>query len=144
MTPRNILIFIAVDLAFLVAILLFLSYYGMSHLLLMAMGLVFLLLTLYDLQTGSLSEFFSEFLGLSDPGELGKLKWVPVVLSALLLMLSVPIFIEHGFVNTDQRWAMQHGQFIRVAIPALAGGFIVIAVAVWTVISGSKKSRGKE
>ncbi len=139
MTSRNIAIFIAVDLTVLLIVLLLLSYYGMSHLLLLAMGLAFLLLTLYDLSTGNLSEFFSDFFGLSGSDELGKLKWIPVVLSTLLLLLSVPIFIEHGFVNSAQRWAMQHGQFARLAIPALAGGFVVIAVAVWTVFLGSKK-----
>ncbi len=139
MTSRNLSIFIAVDLAVLLLILLVLSYYGMSHLMLLIMGLVFLILTLYDLNTGKLSAIFSEFMGLSDSAEIEKLKWIPVFLSSLLLILSVPVFIEHGLINSEQRWAMQHGYFLRLAIPAVIGGAAVIVVAVWTVVAGSKE-----
>jgi hypothetical protein len=138
MTPRNVAIFITLDLAFLLALLLFLSYYGLSHLLILAMGLLFLVLTLYDLKSGALSELFSDFLGLSGTNELGPIRWLPVILSGLLLFLSLPVLLEHGLVNTAQRWAMQHGQFARVALPAIAGGLVVIAIAIWTLFKGSK------
>ncbi len=138
MTPRNVAIFITLDLAVLLTLLLFLSYYGMSHLVIMVMGLVFLMITLYDLRTGNLSGLFSEFLGMSDPEELGTLRWLPVILSVILLYFSVPVFLEHGLINSPQRWAMQHGQFIRVALPAIGGGVAVIAVALWTLFHGSK------
>ncbi len=138
MTPRNVALFITIDLALLLALLLFLSYYGLSHLLILAMGLFFLVLTLYDLKSGALSELFSEFLNLSGTEELGTIRWLPVILSALLLFLSLPVLLEHGLVNTDQRWAMQHGQFARVAMPAIAGGIVVIAIAIWTLFKGSK------
>lgn len=132
--------FIALDLAVLLIILLLLVYYGMSHLLLLAMGLLFLVLIIYDLRSGNFSKFFSGFLGLSNSGELGRLKWLPVILSVVLLMLSLPVFLEHGLVNEAQRWAMQQGQFIRVALPAIAGSIAVIAIAVWTIFSDSSKS----
>ena len=122
----RVALFIALDLAFLLIILLFLAYYGMSHLLLLAMGLVFLTLTIYDLRSGNLSKIFSEFLGLSDSEDLGKMRWLPVILSGLLLMLSLPVLLENGFVNNTQRLAMQHGQLFRVAIPAVVGGIVVI------------------
>jgi hypothetical protein len=138
MTPRNVALFITLDLAFLLTLLLFLSYYGLSHLLILSMGLIFLILTLYDFKSGSLSKLFSEFLGFSGPDELGPIRWLPVILSALLLFLSLPVLLEHGPVNVDQRWAMQHGQFVRVALPAIAGGIIVIAIAIWTLFRGSK------
>ncbi len=138
MSARNIAIFIAADLAVLLALLLLLSYFGMSHLMLIAMGLVFLLLTLYDLKSGSLSIFFSEFLGMSGPEELTRLKWLPVILSAILLFISLPVLLEHGFVNEGQRWAMQRGQFARIALPAIVGGVVVITAAIWTVYSGTK------
>jgi hypothetical protein len=140
MAPRKVAFFIALDLAALIAVLLALVYFGMSHLLLLIMGLGFLLLTFYDLRSGNLSALFSDLVGFSDPAELGSLKWLPVILSTLLIILSLPVFIEHGFINDTQRWAMQNGQFARVAIPAIAGGAAVIAVAVWTVYSGSKKN----
>ncbi len=140
MTSRNLAIFIAADLAILLSVLLVSSYYGMSHLVLLVLGLILLCLTLYDLKTGSLSAFFSEYLSLTDTAELDKLKWVPVLLSSILLILSVPALLEHGFVNTDQRWAMQHGYFLRLAIPAAVGGIAVIAVAVWTVFKGTKNT----
>lgn len=139
MTSRNLAIFIAADLIILLSVLLFLSYHGMSHLMLLVMGLAFLLLTLYDLNTGKLSAFFSEFLGLADSAEVDKFKWIPVLLSSVLLILSVPVFMEHGLINSDQRWAMQHGYFLRLAIPAVIGGAAVIVVAVWTVVAGSKE-----
>ncbi len=138
MTPRNVALFITLDLAFLLALLLFLSYYGLSHLLILFMGLLFLVLTLYDLRSGALSELFSNFLNLSGPDELGPIRWLPVILSALLLFLSLPVLLEHGLVNSAQCWAMQHGQFARVALPALAGGVAVIAIAIWTLFKGSK------
>jgi hypothetical protein len=136
----NVALFIALDLAVLLIILLLLVYYGMSHILLLAMGLLFLVLIIYDLRSGNFSKFFSGFLGLSNSGELGRLKWLPVILSVVLLMLSLPVFMEHGLVNEAQRWAMQQGQFIRVALPAVAGGIAVIAIAVWTIFSDSSKS----
>ncbi len=141
MTSRNLAIFIAVDLAVLLLILLVLSYYGMSHLMMLIMGLAFLILTLYDLNTGSLSAIFSEFMGLNDSAELDKLKWIPVLLSSILLILSVPVLMEHGLINSDQRWAMQHGYFLRLAIPAAAGGIAVIVIAVWTVYKGGKNKK---
>jgi hypothetical protein len=136
----KVALFIALDLAVLLIILLLLVYYGMSHLLLLAMGLLFLVLIIYDLRSGNFSKFFSGFLGLSNSGELGRLKWLPVILSLVLLMLSLPVFLEHGLVNEAQRWAMQQGQFIRVALPAIAGSIAVIAIAVWTIFSDSSKS----
>ncbi len=138
MTPRNVALFITLDLAFLLALLLFLSYYGLSHLLILTMGLLFLVLTLYDLKSGALSELFSDFLNLSSTDELGPIRWLPVILSGLLLFLSLPVLLEHGLVNTAQRWAMQHGQFARVALPSIAGGLVVIAIAIWTLLKGSK------
>ncbi len=139
MAPKKVAFFIALDLAALMAVLLVLVYFGMSHLLLLFMGLGFLLLIFYDLRSGNLSALFSDLLGFSDPVKLGSLRWLPVFLSALLFILSLPVFIEYGFVNDAQRWAMQNGQFARVAIPAIAGGVAVIAIAVWTVFTGSKK-----
>jgi len=139
MTSRNMAIFISADLAILLIILLVLSYYGMSHLFLLVMGLILLLVSLYDLHTGIFSEVFSDFFSLSDPHELSRVKWIPVILSTVLLFLSVPVFIEHGFINSAQRWAMQDGQFIRLALPAITGGIVVIAIAIWTVFSGSRK-----
>jgi len=138
MTPRNLTIFIAIDLVVLLFILLLLSYFGMSHLMLLLMGLIFMVLTFYDLQTGVLSAFFSDFLGFENVTDLGRLKFVPLILSALLLFLSIPVLLEHGLVNDGQRWAMQQGNFLRIAIPAIVGGVVVIAAAVWTVYRGSK------
>lgn len=137
--PNKVAVFIVLDLTVLLIILLLLAYYGMSHLLLLLMGLSFLVLTICDLRSGNLSKIFSEFLGVSDGGELGRFRWLPVMLSALLLMLSLPVFLDHGLVNGAQRWAMQQGQFIRVAVPAVAGGIAVMAIAIWTIYTGSRK-----
>jgi len=139
MKSRKFAIFIGIDLALLLFILLLLAYYGMSHMFIMAMGLLFLLLTFYDLRSGNLSALFSEFMGLSNPEELGKFRVLPLILAALLLILSVPVFLDNGLVHDAQRYAMQQGQFLRVAVPAILGGLAVIAVAVWTIISGSDK-----
>ena len=135
---RKVALFIALDLAVLLFVLLLLTYYGMSHLLLLSMGLVFLVMIIYDLRSGNFSKIFSEFLGLSDSDDIGKLRWLPGVLSALLFILSIPVLLEHGLVNNIQRQAMQHGQFIRVAFPAIAGGIVVIVIAIWTIFTGSR------
>ena len=140
MKPRTVAIFIAVDLASWLILLLVLSYFGMSHLLILMLGVIILIAALYDLQSGCLSAFFSDFLGLEGPNELGRFRWLPVILAALLLFLSLPVVFEHGLVNEAQRWAMQQGgQFIRVALPASFGALAVIAIAVGTILSGLKK-----
>jgi hypothetical protein len=138
--PKTVAIFIALDLATWLIVLLVLSYYGMSHLLILILGLVILLAALYDLKSGRLSAFFSEFLSLEGPNELGRFRWLPVILAALLLFLSLPVVFEHGLVNEAQRWGMQQGgQFLRVVLPAAVGGLAVIAVAVGTILAGIKK-----
>jgi hypothetical protein len=104
------------------------------------LGLVILFAALYDLQSGRLSAFFSDFLSLEGPNELGRFRWLPVILAALLLFLSLPVVFEHGLVNEAQRWGMQQGgQFLRVVLPAAVGGLAVIAVAVGTILAGIKK-----
>jgi hypothetical protein len=135
---NKVAIFIVLDLTVLLMILLLLAFYGMSHLLLLIMGFVFLVLTVYDLRSGIPSKIFSEFFGFSDTSDIGRFRWLPVVLSALLLMLSLPVLLEQGLVNNAQRWAMQQGQFIRIAIPAVTGGIIVMVIAVWTIHTGSR------
>jgi hypothetical protein len=138
--PKTVAIFIALDLATWLIVLLVLSYYGMSHLLILILGLVILFAALYDLKSGQLSAFFSDFLSLEGPNELGPFRWLPVILAALLLFLSLPVVFEHGLVNEAQRWGMQQGgQFLRVVLPAAVGGLAVIAVAVGTILAGVKK-----
>jgi hypothetical protein len=138
--PKTVAIFIALDLATWLIVLLVLSYYGMSHLLILILGLVILFAALYDLKSGRLSAFFSDFLSLEGPNELGRFRWLPVILAALLLFLSLPVVFEHGLVNEAQRWGMQQGgQFLRVVLPAAVGGLAVIAVAVGTILAGIKK-----
>ncbi len=140
MKPRTVAIFIAVDLASWLILLLVLSYFGMSHLLILMLGVIILIAALYDLQSGCLSAFFSDFLGLESPNNLGRFRWLPVILAALLLFLSLPVVFEHGMVNEAQRWAMQQGgQLIRVVLPAAAGGLAVIIIAVGTILAGIKK-----
>ncbi len=117
-----------------------LSYFGMSHLLILMLGVIILIAALYDLQRGCLSANFSDFLGLESPNDLGRFRWLPVILAALLLFLSLPVVFEHGMVNEAQRWAMQQGgQLIRVVLPAAAGGLAVIIIAVGTILAGIKK-----
>jgi hypothetical protein len=140
MKIRNVAIFVALDLATLLFVLLILSYYGMSHLMILLLGAVLLMLALYDLQSGLLSAFFADFLGLENPANLGRFKLLPVILAALLLLMSTPVVFEHGWVNETQRWAMQQGgQLIKVALPAVVGGIVVIAIALGTICAGSKK-----
>jgi hypothetical protein len=141
MKPLNVALLIVLDLATLLTVLLVLSYHGMSHLLIFLLGLLLLLAVLYDFQSGRLSALFSDFLGLNGSDELGRIKWLPVILALLLLVLSLPVLLEHGFVNDAQRWAMQDGRFIRVALPAATGGVAVIIIAVWTILSGSKNNK---
>ncbi len=137
MNYRKVALFIALDLAFLLALILIFAYYGISHLVLLAMGLCFLLISIYDLRSGAFSALFSDFLGFPETGELTKYQWLPILLSTLLLAVSLPVLLEHGLVNIDQRWAMQQeGQFIRLAAPAVAGGVLVIIIATWTVLKG--------
>ncbi len=140
MKTRNIAIFVALDLATLLAVLLVLSYYGMSHLMILLLGAVLLILALYDLSSGLLSAFFSDFFRLETPADLGRFKIMPVMLAAFLLVISAPVVFEHGLVNEGQRWAMQHeGQFLRIALPAAIGGLVVIAIALGTIYAGRKR-----
>ncbi len=141
MTPRKAALIITMDLVLLLALLLFLSYYGMSHLMIFLLGLFFLVITVYDLKTSWFSSLFSAFLNLPGSEELGSIRWLPVTLSVLLLVFSLPVLFEHGLVNSSQRWAMQGGQLLRVAIPAVAGTAIVILIALWTLFKGMKRKK---
>lgn len=138
-TPRKAALIITLDLVLLLVLLLILSFYGMSHLMIFFLGLVFLVITIYDLRTSCFSSLFSSFLNLADSEETGRFKWLPVSLSVLLLIFSVPVLLEHGLVNSSQRWAMQGGQLFRVAIPAASGTAIVIMIALWTLFKGAKR-----
>lgn len=69
---NKVAIFIVLDLTVLLMILLLLAFYGMSHLLLLIMGFVFLVLTVYDLRSGIPSKIFSEFFGFSDTSDIGR------------------------------------------------------------------------
>ena len=140
MKPRTVALFIAVDLATWLILLLVLSYYGISHLLILLLGFIILIAAIYDLQSARLSAFFSDFLGLASPADLGRFRLLPVILAALLLFLSLPVVFEHGLVNEAQRWAMQRGgQFLRIALPASVGALAVIAIAVGTILTSNKK-----
>jgi hypothetical protein len=139
MKPQQTALFIVLDLAVLLALLLILAYYGMSHLAITIIGLMLLVITLVDMRTGIFSEKFSAFIGFTRVEEKTKLRWLPVILASLLLIFSLPVLLQHGWVNHDQRWAMQHGQFLRLAVPALLGGLVIMGVAVLTIFRGMKK-----
>ncbi|MDY6826015.1 MAG: hypothetical protein SVV67_02395 [Bacillota bacterium] len=139
MKPRQTALFIILDLTVLLVLLLVLAYYGMSHLAITFLGFLLLVICLIDMHNGIFSEMFSAFIGFTESEEKSKLRWLPVALASLLLIFSLPILFEHGWINHDQRWAMQHGQFLRLAVPAILGGLAVMGVAVMTIFRGMKK-----
>ena len=140
MNYKKAIIFIVLDLVTLLAAILLFAYFGLSHLFMLFLGGLFLVLALYDLRSGELSALFSAFLGFPEGDEFKRFQWAPILLSTLLLAVSLPALLEHGLVNSGQRWAMQQeGQFMRLLIPAVSAGALVIAMAVFTVIKGLKK-----
>jgi hypothetical protein len=127
------------DLVSMLLLLLFLTYFGMSHVFLLLSGMVFLFLCLYDSRTGRLSDLFILLFSLPAPVNYGRLNWIPALLSLLLVIYSMPILFEHGLVNTIQRSSMQGGLFPQFALWAGAVTAVIIALAVFSTVS----NRGK-
>ncbi|MEW5784684.1 MAG: hypothetical protein AB1767_06370 [Bacillota bacterium] len=131
MNPRCKLgLLLTLDLLFLLLLLLFMVYFGLSHVFLLGLGILLLLLSLYDCRTGRLSSVTALLFGLPEVSDNGKLNWLPILLSLVLVFYSAPILKQHGLVNTAQRWAMQSGLFQRLALWSAAIAGLVIAAAV--------------
>jgi hypothetical protein len=127
------------DLVSMLLLLLFLTYFGMSHVFLLLLGTVFLFLCLYDSRTGRLSAVFTLMLSLPAPKDKGRLNWIPALLSLVLMIYSLPFLFKHGLVNTSQRAAMQGGLFSQFALSAGAAAAVIILVAVYSAVA----TRGK-
>lgn len=136
---RKTICLIVLDLLSMLLLLLFLAYYGMSHLFLLLTGIVFLFLCIYDSRTGHLSTLFVLMFSLPDLKEKGRLNWIPVLLSLILVFYSLPLIVEHGLVNVSQRTVLQGGLFPQFALYAGIAAFVIILAAVYSAVS----NRGK-
>lgn len=136
--PKTICLIIF-DLVSMLLLLLFMTYYGMSHLFLLLIGTVFFFLCIYDGRTGRLSAVFKLMFSLPEFPEKGRLNWIPVLLSLILVSYSLPLLMEHGLVNVSQRALMQGGLFPQFVLWAGAAAAIIILVAVYSAVS----NRGK-
>ncbi len=141
MANRKLILFVVFDLLALVVLLLLLVYYGMSHLLLLVLGFLFLFMSLYDNHTGQLSAVLALLLNISgnrDRG--GRLNWLPMLLSVVLVGYGFFMLLEHGAVNVGQRWVMQQGgMFPRFAVWTTLAAAVVILAAVLTTVRSNRK-----
>lgn len=134
MNPRRRLgLLLALDLLLLLVLLLLMVYYGLSHIFLLGLGILLFLLSLYDNRTGHLSTVTALLFSLPVGSGKGKLNWLPVLLSLVLVFYGASILLEHGLVNTAQRGAMQSGLFLQMALWSVAVAGLIIAAAVTLV-----------
>jgi hypothetical protein len=141
MATRKLILFVVFDLLILLALLLVLVYYGMSHLLLLALGVLFLLMSLYDNRTGQLSAGLALMFNIhGNPDHGGRLNWLPMVLSLILIGYGFYMLMTHGAVNVGQRWTMQEdGVFPQFAIWTALAAVVVILAAVLTTVRSNRK-----
>ncbi len=141
MATRKLILFVVFDLLILLALLLLLVYHGMSHLLLLVMGLLFLLMSLYDSRTGQLSAVLALMFNIhGNPGRGGRLNWLPMVLSLILIGYGFYMLMMHGAVNVGQRWTMQEGgMFPQFAVWTALAAAVVILAAVLTSVRSNRK-----
>ena len=139
MASRKLILFIILDLVVLLLFLLLLAYYGVSHVLFLVLGLLFLVMSAYDNRTDRLSAVLALLFNLPPASGNKRLNWLPLLLSLALIIYSLPLLLEHGLVNSIQRWSMQGGMFTRFAVWSLITTGVVILVAVYTTISSGRK-----
>lgn len=139
MKSRQFILFMILDLVILMNLLLLSTYYGMSHIFLLALGVIFLLLSVYDRRTGRLSVALMILFDLPSPPEKEWINWLPVFFSLALVLYCLPLLLEHGFVDWPQRWAMQGGLFRRFSLWAAAGTALAIIAAVWATVKPFRK-----
>jgi len=132
-------ILIIVDLASVLLLLLFFSYFGMSHIFLLLAGALYLCLSVYDCRTGRLSEIFVLMLSLPGSQGKGRLNWLPMLLSVVSISYCWPLLVEHGLVNEAQRLSIQRGLFPQFALWSVAASGAIIAVAVYATIFNRRK-----
>jgi hypothetical protein len=131
--PQKLKLLVALDLVFLLLVLLFMSFYGISHLFLLGLGAILFLASLLDCRTGRFSQMTELLFGLKSSAEQGRFNWLPVFLSAVLLVYQGYLFLEYGPVNTMQRMAMQEGYFPRLVLWSGIATLLVIIVAVGSI-----------
>ncbi|MBS3943013.1 MAG: hypothetical protein KGZ32_02045 [Dethiobacter sp.] len=130
---------IFVDLGSVLLLLLILSYYGMSHIYLLLSGVLYLCLSVYDCRTGRLSEIYALMLSLPGHEGIGRLSWLPKLLSVVSISYSLPLLVEHGLFIEAQRLSMQRGLFPQFVLWSVAAAGAIMAVAVCTVIFNREK-----
>lgn len=141
MAPRKLILLVVFDLLVLLVLLLVLAYYGMSHLLALVLGLLFLVMSLYDNRTGRFSTALALLFNFSaHPDRGGRLNWLPPLLSLVLIGYGFYMLMAHGAVNVGQRWTMQvGGVFPRFAVWASLAAAAVILAAVLTTLRSNRK-----
>lgn len=131
--PQKLKFLVALDLVFLLLLLLIMAFYGISHLFLLGLGGILFLVSLLDYRNGYFSKMAVLLFGLKRTAEKGRLNWLPVFLSAALLVYQGYLLLEYGPVNTMQRMAMQEGLFPRLVLWSGITTVLVIIVAVTSI-----------
>lgn len=140
MKRTNFILFLLLDFSSLAAVFLIFTYYGMCHILLLFLGLLFFFLGIYDLRTGVLSLLIRQLFGLSrKEKQSGILNLIPVMLSVIVVLYSLPLLLQHGLINTSQESLMQGNIFIQFTIMLIGATLFVLIAAAGSYFWGGRK-----
>lgn len=149
MNRFKFIIFVVLDLFSLVAVFLLFVYLGMGHTLLLCIGLLFLILGLYDLRTGRLSVLIHKLLYQQTytpisawPLRGGILNIIPLLMAGGIVYYSFPLVIAHGFVNRD--WNLTDGNYFLQFTLWLVGLSLFIIIEAVGLYPGVKTDENKE
>ena len=124
---------VALDMLSLVAVFLLFVYLGMGYAILLCVGLLFLILGLYDLGTGRLSGlihilFYKRKPALTQLRRGGGWNIIPLLMAGGIVCYSLPSVIAHGFVDPD--WIPITGEyFLQFSFWLVGFGLFIIVVA---------------
>lgn len=128
---KRLVVILFLDFVIFALLILLFTYFGMSHVIFTLVGLLILLLGVYDISTGQLSKMVALLLGLPIfSGVSSKiLNYLPVLISLGLLVYSLPQFWYHGLINDSQQRVMQQAHLSSMALGLLAACLLITLLA---------------
>jgi len=131
MKSSHFILLLILDVVFLIVVFLLFTYYGMTHLLLFIIGLLILVTGLYDFKTGIFSELLRQLF--NSPGKQKKggiYNVIPLLMSLVVIIYSIPQLFEHGLINRGQESLMSGNYFFQFAIWLVVLSLFLLIAAI--------------
>ncbi|GEM_PF-1627100 len=131
MKSSHFILLLILDVVFLIVVFLLFTYYGMTHLLLFIIGLLILVTGLYDFKTGIFSELLRQLFNLPGKQKKGGIyNVIPLLMSLVVIIYSIPQLLEHGLINRDQESLMSGNYFFQFAIWLVVLSLFLLIAAI--------------